>query len=189
MAILVLPDPCLVLLVGPAGAGKSTFAGRHFAADETLSSDAMRAVVGRDEGDQDATRPAFALLERQLGRRLAAGRLTVVDATNVERHARRSLLRKARLAGLPVIAIVFDLPPAIVLARNQRRPTRVVDPEVVRRHVRALRRAIDRGDLESEGFAIVYRLRQPREIDAVGIVRERGAAPGRRAVRRARRGE
>ena len=55
-----IADPSLVVLIGAAGAGKSTFAARHFADDEVLSSDRYRRLVSGDEADQAATRAAFA---------------------------------------------------------------------------------------------------------------------------------
>lgn len=173
MPTLTLPDPAAVVLVGPAGSGKSTFAARHFAPDEILGSDALRAIVGRGESDQAATRTAFSVLHRRLERRLRDGKLTVVDATNVEAHARRALLLRAHAAGVPAVAIVLDLPPDVVVRRNDVRSGRIVDRDVVRNHLARLRAAVDRGLLEREGFQLVYRIREPAELDAVRIERGR----------------
>jgi predicted kinase len=171
MPIVSIADPSLVVLVGAAGAGKSTFAARHFARDEILSSDAFRAIVGRGEDDQAATKAAFAALHRAATRRLSAGRLAVVDATNVERHARTTLVRRARAARVPAIAIVLDLPPGVVAGRNARRAGRTVDPAVVRRHLAMVRRLAGGGLLEGERFDAVYWIREPAELDAVTVVR------------------
>ena len=174
MAIIVIPDPSLVVLIGAAGAGKSTFAAQHFDASEILSSDAFRAMVSGDEADQGATRAAFGRLHRALDRRLAAGRLTVVDATNVERTARRELLKRSTAAGLPAVAIVLDLPPAIVLAQNAARAGRIVAEPVVLRHLAILRPTLDGSGAAFgvEGFSQVTILRHPLEVEAVRIVRQ-----------------
>ena len=168
-------DPSLVVLIGAAGAGKSTFAARHFAVDEVLSSDRYRKLVSGDEANQAATRAAFLRLHRDLESRLAAGALTVVDATSVQSHARRGLLARAAAAGVPAIAIVLDLPAETVLARNAGRPARTVDFEVVRRQLAGVREAIDgpAPPLYGEGFAQVVVLRDPAEVDAVRIRRRR----------------
>jgi predicted kinase len=171
MASITIPDPCLILLVGAAGSGKSTFAARHFAADEILSSDALRAAISGDAADQRATRPAFASLHRQLARRLAEGRLTVVDATNAQTHGRRSLLRSARAAGVEVTAIVFDLPAVDVHARNAGRSERIVDAEVVDRHLAEIRDIVDRDRLTAEGIAQVVILRSIEEVDELHLRR------------------
>jgi predicted kinase len=168
---IVLPDPSLVVLIGAAGAGKTTFAARHFHAGEVLSSDALRAIIAGDEADQRATRPAFAALHRALERRLRAGRLTVVDATNTQATARRALLLRARAAGVPAAAIVLDLPAATVRRHNAGRVPRVVDPDVVERHLAAVRTTVDRGLLTGEGFDPVVILRSIVELEAVVIER------------------
>jgi predicted kinase len=168
---IVVPDPSLVVLVGAAGVGKSTFAARHFAADEILSSDALRAAIGGDEANQKVTRAAFAALHRALTRRLAAGRLTVVDATNVQHHARVALLRRAHAAGVPAAAVVLALPEAITLARNRSRPGRRVDEGIVLRQLADLGRTVAPGRLEGEGFDPVVRLTSPEAVDAVRIGR------------------
>jgi predicted kinase len=163
-----VPDPSLVVLVGAAGAGKSTLAARLFATQDVLSSDAFRGIVSGDEADQGATRIAFSILHRELGRRLVARRTTVIDATNVQAYARRQLVRRATRANVPAIAIVLQLPPALVLARNATRHGRIVPEVAVRRQVDDLERSVRRG-LELEGFAAVHILRSPAELDSLEI--------------------
>jgi protein phosphatase len=165
---LGLPDPCLVVLVGAAGSGKSTFATRRFARDAVLSSDAFRGIVSGDETDQRVTRAAFSILHRELSRRLAAGRTTIVDATNVTAFARRGLVRRAAAAGVPSVAIVLDLPPALVLARNATRAGHIVPERAVRRQLDDLARSLRRG-LDTEAFSIVVVLRSPVDVDALEI--------------------
>ncbi len=174
MPEIVIPDPSLVVLIGAAGVGKSTFAARHFEPWEILSSDRFRAMVSGDEADQAATRAAFGRLHGQLVRRLTSDRLTVVDATSVEPSARRALLVRAKAAGVPAVAIVLDLPAETVLARNAARRPRVVDEAIVRHHLARLRASLDGPEpgLLREGFAQVVVLRDPAEVDLVRIRRE-----------------
>lgn len=167
---LELPEPCLVVLVGAAGSGKSTLAARIFAADEILSSDAYRGIVSGDESDQSATLAAFRRLHADLHRRLAERRTTVVDATNVTAYARRSLTRIAARHGLSAVAIVLDLAPDLVLARNATRPGRIVPMAAVEAQLRDLARSLRRGELDSEGFATVHRLVTAAEVDALTTV-------------------
>ncbi len=124
-----------------------------------------------DEADQRASGLAFRRLHDDLAIRLRARQLSVVDATNLARHARLTLLARARDADVPTVAIVLDLPAAIVLARNLGRPTRVVDPAVVENHLETLRDTIDAGSLASEGFDVVIVLDDPAEVDALTIER------------------
>jgi predicted kinase len=174
VATLVLPDPSLIVLVGAAGSGKSTLAARLFAPEEIVSSDALRGVVSGDEADQRVSAVAFRILHRMIGRRLAEGRLTVVDATNTATAARRPLSALARAAGVPTAAIVLDLNADAIHAQNAGRP-RVVDEEVIERHLAALRRTVDGDQLALEGFDPVVVLRSPLEAAALQI--ERRATP------------
>lgn len=169
MTELVIPTPCVVLLVGAAGAGKSTFARRHFSPEAILSSDAMREAIAGDAADQRLNGPAFAALHRTLDRRLASGGLAVVDATNATSAARRAIRRIAARHRVPIIAIVLDLPEAIVRARNAGRTERPVPEEVVTRHLAAVAGALDRGQLEAEGYARIVRLRTAEEVDSVAV--------------------
>jgi protein phosphatase len=177
MAPIVIPDPSLVVLVGAAGAGKSTLAARLFAADEIVSSDALRALISGDESDQRVSGVAFRILHRTVGRRLSRGQLTVVDATNNEPTARRPLVARARAAGIPVSAIVLDIDPAAVAAQNAGR-SRIVDEEVIERHLAAVRRTIDGDVLPLEGFDQVVVIRTPGDALALTIDRRPTLRPG-----------
>jgi len=176
MPTLLIPDPCLIVLVGAAGSGKSTLAARLFAPDEIVSSDTLRAVVSGDEADQGASAVAFRILHRTIEHRLGAGRLTVVDATNAAAAHRRPLIRRAGAAGVPIAAIVLDLAADAVHAQNAGR-LRVVDRDVVDRHLAAIRRTVDRDRLTAEGFDPVVVLRTP--VEAGALVVERRSATRR----------
>lgn len=95
---LTIPELSLVVLVGPSGTGKSTFARTHFKNTEILSSDFCRGLVSDDENNQEATKDAFEVLHFIAAKRLAATKLTVVDATNVQAEARKPLVARARLS-------------------------------------------------------------------------------------------
>ena len=176
---LPIPELSLVLLVGPAGSGKSTFARRHFGRTEVVSSDECRALVADDEGDQSATRDAFDLLHVLVEKRLRRGRLTVVDATNVRPEARQPLLVLARRAHVPAVAIVFDQPLDLCVARDAARP-RCVGPDVVERHAAELHRSLPH--LGREGFRHVHALRRPADLDDTQITRV--ALPSNRKAER-----
>ncbi|MFI8524961.1 AAA family ATPase [Promicromonospora sukumoe] len=165
---LVVPVPSLVLLIGPSGSGKSTWVARHFGPYEVVSSDRCRAMIADSEADQSVTPAAFELVRFIAARRLEAGRLAVVDATNVHAAARRHNLDLAAACGVPAVAIVLDLPVERMLANNAGRAGRVVDDEVVRRQRRDLDEAL--GVLGSEGYAAVHVLDEAT-IDAVTIER------------------
>jgi protein phosphatase len=164
---VAIPADALVLLVGVAGSGKTTLARRHFTPTQVLSSDAFRAAVADDPTDQTATDDAFTLLRTTLGMRLARGRLTVVDATNVEAWARGELIDIAWRLRRPAIAIVLDLPLDVCLARNLARADGRRPPGSVRRQHRLLHQLL--GRMSDEGFADVHHLRQPAEVDAIEI--------------------
>jgi len=163
------------VLVGAAGAGKSTFAAQWFDDREILSSDRYREIVSGDERDQSATDEAFRLLFRDLEKRLGSSGSAAVDATNVQAFARRGLVERARAAGVPTVAIVLDLPADVVLARNAGRRDRVVPAVAVRRQLAELRRALDGAGLAAEGFDEVYLIRSAEALDDLVLLR--GSAP------------
>lgn len=166
-----IPELCLVVLVGVTGSGKSTFARRCFLPTEVVSSDWCRALVADDETDQSATADAFDLLHYVVAKRLARGRLAVVDATNVQPEARKPLVELARRHHCLPVAIVLDIDPELAQSRNAERPDRRFGEHVVRGQHRQLRRSLRH--LEREGFRHVTVLRGPAEIDTAELVRKK----------------
>lgn len=167
---ITVPELSLVLLVGPSGCGKSTFARQHFKPTEVLSSDYCRGLVSDDENDLTATKDAFEVLHFIARKRLAAGRLTVIDATNVQPDSRKPLVALAREFHVLPIAIVLDLPERICHERNRNRPNRDFGPHVVRNQAQQLRRSL-RG-LEREGFRGVHVFKSPEELEGLEIERQ-----------------
>src|SRR5713226_4904965 len=167
---LTIPELSLVVLIGPSGAGKSTFARRHFKATEVLSSDYCRGLVSDDETNQAATKDAFEVLHFLAAKRLAAGKLTVIDATNVQQEARKPLVALAREYHCLPVAIVLNLPEKLCQERNRERPDRDFGPHVIRRQSQDLRRWL-RG-LEREGFRYVYVLSSQEQVEGAVVERQ-----------------
>ncbi|TYK46116.1 polynucleotide kinase-phosphatase [Actinomadura decatromicini] len=170
MTELRIPDMGLVVLVGVTGSGKSHFARKHFKPTQVVSSDFCRGVVSDDENDQSATGDAFDLLHYIVGVRLRRGLLTVVDATNVQSHARQSLLRLAAEHDVRAVAIVLDVPESVAAERNAVRPDRDLPPHVIPRQRRELRRGMRSLAREFRRFHVLDGV---EEIDAATIVYER----------------
>jgi protein phosphatase len=147
------PQDALVLLIGPAGVGKSTWARQQVPAGVVISSDRLRALVSGQADDQSATADAFRSLHMIVRARLKRGLLTVVDATNVTAGARRSLAAMAADSGRPTIAVVFELSLADNLARNAARTERRVPDDVVRKHHQQMATTLAR--LPHEGYVAI----------------------------------
>ena len=169
--IMKIPEPSLVLLIGPSGSGKSTFAREHFKPTEILSSDFCRGLVSDDETDQAATDDAFEVLHFITSKRLAAGKLTVIDATNVQVEARKPLLALAREYHCLTVAIVFNMPAKLCQERNEARPDRNLKPHVIRQQSQQLRRSLH--NLKREGFQrFVYVMSTQEAVEAIRVERQ-----------------
>ncbi len=167
---ITIPELSLVVLIGPSGSGKSSFGRKVFLPTEVVSSDACRGLVSDNENEQAATNDAFDLLHTIVRKRLGRGRLTVIDATNVQPEARKSLVELAREYHVLPVAIVFDLPEKLCQERNVSRPDRQFGPHVIRNQAQQMRRSL-RG-LEREGFRYVFKLSSPEEVDAITVERQ-----------------
>src|SRR5580658_5206176 len=165
-----IPELALVVLIGPSGSGKSTFSKAHFKPTEVISSDFCRALVSDDENNQAATNDAFELLHFIAAKRLRAGKLTVIDATNVQPEARKSLVALARAYHCLPVALVLDFPERLCRDRNASRPDRNFGEHVIRNQCSQLRKSL-RG-LEREGFRHVSIFRSPEELEGLTVRRE-----------------
>lgn len=164
-----LPELSLVVLIGVSGSGKSSFAKRHFKTTEVLSSDTCRGLVSDDENNQAATPDAFDLLQFIARKRLAAGKLTVVDATNVQPESRKPLVTLAREYHCIPVAFVFNLPERIAHDRNKARSDRTFGPHVIRQQSSQLKRSLR--SLKREGFRHIHTFKTQEEVDAAAIER------------------
>jgi F420-dependent oxidoreductase-like protein len=149
-----LADPCLVVLVGATGAGKTYWAREWFHADQIVSSDRLRALVGAGERDQRASRDAFEVLGLIVDKRLRRGLTTVIDSTGLEERRRGAWRSLAERHGVPAYAVVFDTPASVVRERNRalRSP---VPSKIVTGQLREAEGISER--LAAEGFAAVHR--------------------------------
>lgn len=168
---ITIPEPSLVLLVGPAGAGKSTFAHAHFRPSQIVSSDSVREMLTDDAGDQGASAEAFQVLAIIVNGRLRRRLTTVVDATNLRAANRKRYQRLAARYGIPTLVIAFDLADATYRERNAARAGRIVPASVVADQVERMTRALE--ELAAEGYAAVWVI---RDEDAVAITVERQTA-------------
>jgi protein phosphatase len=164
-----IPELCVVALVGVSSSGKSTFAKTHFKPTEVLSSDYFRALVSDDENNQAVTPHAFDALYYVANKRLELGLLTVIDATNVQEHARKQVLRLAKEQNCLAVAIVLDIPEKTIRERNEKRPDRNLGGNIIARQTSQLRQSIRQ--LQKEGFRYVHILSGEDEISNVEIVR------------------
>jgi len=167
---LTIPELSLVVLIGPSGCGKSTFARTRFGPFETLSSDFCRGLVSNDENDQGATKAAFEVLHTIAAKRLEAGLLTVVDATNVQPESRKPLVELARRYHMLPVAIVLDMPERVCEERNRARADRTFGGHVIRQQRGQLHKSLR--NLQREGFRHLHVLRTPEDVARVTIERQ-----------------
>jgi alkanesulfonate monooxygenase SsuD/methylene tetrahydromethanopterin reductase-like flavin-dependent oxidoreductase (luciferase family)/predicted kinase len=151
-AAVALPDPALVVLVGPSGSGKSVWAAAHYRPDEVVSSDRLRALVGSGEHDLDASADAFALLDLIVAARLRRGLTAVVDTLGLDPVRRRGYLELARGSGLPAVAVLLDTDAAQCRRRNRARD-QAVPAAVLDGQLRRMRAAV--AEIGGEGWDLV----------------------------------
>jgi alkanesulfonate monooxygenase SsuD/methylene tetrahydromethanopterin reductase-like flavin-dependent oxidoreductase (luciferase family)/predicted kinase len=151
-AAVPLPDPALVVLIGPSASGKSAWAAGRYRPHEVVSSDRLRAVVGSGEHDLDASADAFALLDQIVAARLRRGLTAVVDTLGLDPARRRGYLGLARSSGMPAVAVLVDTDPAECRRRNRARD-RAVPAAALEAQLRRMRAAVE--EIRGEGWDLV----------------------------------
>lgn len=164
-----IPELCLVAMVGATSSGKSSFANQHFKPTEVLSSDFFRGMVCDDENSQSVSGDAFDLLYYAANKRLGNGKLTVIDATNLQQNARKQVIRLAKEQNVHAVAIVLNLPEELLQARNKARPERNLPERVINQHCRDVRRCMK--GLKNEGFRFVYVINSLEQLENAEIIR------------------
>ncbi len=168
---IILPEFCLVLMIGVSGAGKSTFAKKHFMPSEIVSSDFCRKLISDEENDQTISLDAFDLLYSIVDKRLTHRKFTLVDATNLEANSRGHLKALAKKHNCKMVAIVFDLPKEICQQRNVDRSNRIVPQEIIDEQFNNLQRTIKQ--IETEKYRHIYYLRNESDIQNSSITKRK----------------
>ena len=151
--IITIPRRTLLVLCGPAGSGKSTFAAQRFPATTVVSSDHCRAMICYDENNQKVHRDTFELFHLIIQKRLSLGRFTVADSTALQPDARRKLRDLSRSFGYFGCLLIFDIPPEICLERNHSRH-RLVEEQVIPYHNGLLQLTLK--NAPAEGWEQIY---------------------------------
>lgn len=156
MIEIEVPPGALVILCGPAGSGKSSFARHHFRPTQVVSSDRIREWITDDERHLSSSGDAFEVFHLLIEKRLRWRRVVVADSTALGSRARADLRRLARRAGAPVVLLAFDVPLADAIRRDTSR-ARPVGPDVVARHRQQFEQAL--AAIPHEGYDRVYVIR------------------------------
>jgi predicted kinase len=161
--IIKIPRKTLLVLCGPAGSGKSTFAAQRFPATTIVSSDHCRAMICDDENNQKVNRDTFELFHLIIQKRLSLGRFTVADSTALQPDARRKLRALSRQFDYNGCLLIFNIPPEICMERNKSRH-RQVEKQVIPFHNDLLQRTLN--NAPGEGWEQMYVLGE-QDMDAI----------------------
>lgn len=150
---LILPRRTLLVLCGPAGSGKSTFAARRFPQTTIVSSDRCRGLICDDENNQAVTRDAFDLFHFILQKRMMLGRFCVADSVALKAYARQNLRNLSRRFGYFGCLLIFATSPEVCIERDRQRE-RQVGENVVRYHTDLLAQTLR--EVPEEGWELIY---------------------------------
>src|SRR5256885_8361965 len=104
-----VPPRTLLVLCGPAGSGKSTFATKRFGPTIIVSSDHCRELICDDATNQQVNRDTFDLFYYIINKRMYNGRFTVADSTALHSEARQHLRELAHRHGYLACLLIFNV--------------------------------------------------------------------------------
>lgn len=174
---ITLPQRTLIVLCGPAGAGKSTFARRFVELHQAqgckptsiVSSDYCRAMICDDQTNQHVNRDTFDLFYYIIRKRLFQGCLTIADSTALHANARKILIEMARCYQYHSCLFVFNMSLQTCLAHDQHQTRgRIVGEKVISYHLQVLQQALL--EIPQEGWDEVHILDEEHSDMDIEIV-------------------
>jgi protein phosphatase len=161
--------PCLIVLVGPPGSGKTAWAKRNGRGAVHVSQDGLIEAI-TPSGFDHAYRPVYGEAEDAVARAgLQAGHTVIVDRTNRTRVHRERWLRIAREASSPAIAVVMTTPEPVCRERNAERDDR---SRLSAERMERMLAAFEAVRLD-EGFDCIYEVGEGDEVSLDMVLAER----------------
>ena len=124
----------LIMLVGVAGSGKSTYANKYYSDMEIFSSDKIREELYGDASIQDNPMKVFNILHHRIATALKNGKDVVYDATNLSMKKRMGFLKQYGYFADEKHCIVLITPLKECCRRQQTRERRV-PYEVIKKQI------------------------------------------------------
>jgi predicted kinase len=152
-----VPRRTLLVLCGPAGSGKSTFAAQRFQPSIIVSSDHCRELICDDVTNQQINRDTFDLFYYIINKRMYNSRFTVADSTALHSEPRQRLRELARRHGYLACLLIFNVMEATCRQRNQGRE-RKVEEYVIPYHATLLQQVLL--DAPNEGWDQIHVLKE-----------------------------
>jgi len=154
--------PVLTVMMGPPGAGKTTWIAANIGPDVVVCSTERIRTDAKLKASQGGMVAYLAGLRRRAEQGLGAGRDVLVDGCNTRRQDRTTWLRIARERGASTHLVVVDAPLSDLLrAQRERGRRNGVPEEKVRKYHIEYQRALH--TIHREGWSAITTVRRGEE--------------------------